>query len=368
MASIGIACGGTGGHVFPGLAIGNVLRQRGHRVIALISGQNTEHHIAQAGEFGLDARGVPSIRLPAHKAGLPLFAVRFCLCGLRSRRVLRAERCEVVLGMGSFAAAPACLGAVLGRVPLVLHEGNAVVGRANRQFSRFAAALATSLPLAPGQTPRCRTVPTGLPVRQAIIDARNEEAPLADEFAKRGLSLNRTTVLAFGGSQGADALNRTVPAALDALAAATPIQVVHLTGEGRGEAVRRRYAESAVAACVQDREDEMHTVYRLADLAICRAGASTLTELGLLRKPAVLVPLPSAADDHQTANARVFEQSFPARVVPEAEATPEALAAAVRDLLSTPAPIANSATPAAPFLPNPNAATAVADLVGAALP
>ncbi|MFW5803014.1 MAG: UDP-N-acetylglucosamine--N-acetylmuramyl-(pentapeptide) pyrophosphoryl-undecaprenol N-acetylglucosamine transferase [Verrucomicrobiota bacterium] len=360
MFTVAIGCGGTGGHVYPGLAIGAELRERGCRVLALLSGGGGGEHAARAKEMGLEALVVPSVRLPASRTGLPLFGFRFLVCGLSARRLLRSMGCDAVVGMGSFASAPVCLGAVLCGVPLVLHEGNAVVGRANRLFSRRARALAVSLPLAPGQHVHCTVVQTGLPVRQAIVDAaRNSNLPRDDDFVQWGLEPDRETVLVFGGSQGAEALNAATPAGI-ARISGRRIQVIHLTGEGRAQAVGEAYERLGIAAVVREGVSAMERLYALADVVVCRAGASTLTELALLDKPAVLVPLPSAADDHQSANAKVFSCSFPAVRISQSEAMPERIGEAVEALLAGTVTVASADVP---FVPNPTAAAAVADLV-----
>lgn len=360
MHTVVIGCGGTGGHVYPGLAIGAELRARGCRVLALLSGRHTEEHAARAADMGIEALSVPSVRLPASRMGLPLFGLRFLVCGVRARRLLRSVGCDAVVGMGSFASAPVCLGAVLGEIPLFLHEGNAVVGRANRLFSRRARALAVSLPLAPGQHVHCPVVQTGLPVRQAIVEAaRKSDLPSEDDFVQWGLDPERKTLLVFGGSQGAEALNAAMPAGI-ARVSGRRIQVIHLTGEGNAQTVEQAYERLGVAAVVRERESAMERLYALADVVVCRAGASTLTELALFGKPALLVPLPAAADDHQSANAKIFSRSFPAVRISQSEAGPERIGEAVEALLAGTVPVASDDTP---FVPNPTAAAAVADLV-----
>lgn len=360
MRTVAIGCGGTGGHVYPGLAIGGELRDRGCRVLALLSGRHANEHAALAAEFELEALTVPSVRLPASRMGLPLFGMRFLVCGFRVRKLLRSAGCDAVVGMGSFASAPVCLGAVLCGIPLILHEGNAIIGRANRLFSRRARALAVSLPLAPGQHVRCPVVQTGLPVRQAIIEAAGtSDPPSEDDFAQWGLDPERDTVLVFGGSQGAEALNAVMPAGI-ACVSGRRVQVIHLAGEGMAQAVGEAYERLGVAAVVREREGAMERLYALADVVVCRAGASTLTELALLNKLAVLVPLPSAADDHQSANADVFSRSFPAVRIPQSAAVPERMGEAVEALLSG---TVTAACEGAPFVPNPASAAAVADLL-----
>lgn len=365
MRTVAIGCGGTGGHVYPGLAIAAELRERGWRVLALLSGQHVAEHTARAEELGVETLAVSSVRFPVSRLGLPLFSLRLMVCGFGVRRLLRSAGCDAVVGMGSFASAPVCLGAALCGLPLILHEGNAVVGRANRLFSRRAQALAASLPLVPGQHVHCSVVQTGLPVRQAIIDeARTSGPPSEDDFAQRGLDPERETVLAFGGSQGAEALNAAIPGALGTVAAERRIQVIHLTGAGRVQRVRDAYERLGVPAVVRERENAMERLYALADVVVCRAGASTLTELALLRKRAVLVPLPSAADDHQNANAAVFARSFPAVRIQHEDAVPERIAEAVEALL---AGAVTNETNNVSFVPNPAAAAAVADLVQGAV-
>lgn len=357
---VAIACGGTGGHILPGMAIGDELRARGLDVIVLLSGLEAAVHSERAREAGLVPRAVPAVRLPACRLGYPRFGLAFARCVVRTLCELRKYRCDVVLGMGSFAAAPACLAALLRRTPLVLHEGNAVPGLTNRLFARRARCLATSLPLADGGRVSCPTRFTGLPVRQRILDGLAAGPVGPDDYTRRQLKPGVRTILVFGGSLGAAALNQTVPAAIAELAEQETVQVVHLTGRGNSAVaeVEAAYADTRViAARVQARDEAMETLYRLADMVVCRAGASTLTELSFAEKSAVLVPLPSAADDHQSANARVLAGDYPFHVLPEAELTPASLA----NLLRQPPPSAPENQRA--FRPNPAAAAAVADLV-----
>ncbi len=320
-----IAAGGTSGHFFPALAIARALGSKGARVTFLVAGHHAAAHLELAAKSGFAACSVPAPRI---RLGTPRAMARTLLGLWRGRAAARAHlrrlAPEVVIGMGSYASVPAGLAAVSLKIPLVLHEGNTVIGRANRLLSRWARALAVSLPPAPGRKPGCRTVLTGLPLRPELLEAAARPSPApAALFAEGewGLAPGAPLILVFGGSQGAAFLNRTVPAALAAGAErGLRFQVLHLTGTTENSEIEAAYQRAGIPCCVRARETRMHLAYRAAALAITRAGAGTVTELALFARPALLVPLPAATDDHQTANARLLAGRGAAALIPEGPA------------------------------------------------
>ena len=284
-----IASGGTGGHFFPALAVAREARAQAWRVTLVVAGQHAAEHLALAKQLELPAFRTPAVRLPHSAREWISFCPRFAASVLSARRQLKQLEPDLVLGLGSFAAAPVCLASGLMRIPLALHEANAKVGRANRVLARWARVLASSLPLAPGQSCRCPCVQTGLPLRDDLIQAARNETPASDFYSRSGLSADLPTLLVFGGSQGAEALNRLMPRTVAALEAeALRFQVIHLTGRDDNAALTDAYAAARVAACVRQAESHIENCYLAADLVVCRAGAASISELALFGKPAVL--------------------------------------------------------------------------------
>ncbi len=361
--SLAIASGGTGGHFYPALAVAGEFRRRGGRVVFLVAGHHAQAHLACAQELGFEAVSVPAVRLPRTLGQTMLFPVRLAGAVLASWKVLRTARPAVVLAMGSFAAAPVGLAAVLMRLRLVLHEGNTIVGKANRLLSRWAEALALSLPPAPGQRTRCRQVVTGLPLRESLVNASAETPERARLYQMYGLESSRRTLLVFGGSQGAKRMNDVMGEAAAELARRLPdVQVIHLTGQADNRELERVYREAGVPVAVRTSEARIQNCYHLADLVISRAGAATISELVLFRKPAILVPLPSAADDHQSANARMAQEAGLALHLPQEDLRPTRLLDLLEDWSRNRGPL-HDLRPNGQLGSRPDAAAAVVDLL-----
>ena len=344
-----IAAGGTGGHVFPALAVAEALAARGARVDWVGTAR------------GLEARLVPEAGLPLHT--LPVRALRgrgaaawlaapFALARplAAALALVRRLRPQVVLGMGGYAAGPAGLAAWLMRRPLVVHEQNAVPGLTNRLLAPLARRVLAGFPDAFPPGPRVEV--TGNPVRAAIAALPPPEARWA---ARSG----PPRLLVLGGSQGARALNEALPAALARLGPGERPEVRHQAGARAVEAVRAAYAHAGVAAEVTAFVEDMAEAYGWADLVVARAGALTVAELAAAGLGALLVPYPHAVDDHQRANARWLERAGAAEVVRE-PLDPERLAGRLRALLADRAGLLARAQ-AARRLARPDAAARVAE-------
>jgi len=330
-----IMAGGTGGHVFPAIAVANALRESGHEVVWLgTRGGMEQGLVAEAGYPGVwvtlgGLRG-KSLLTTA------LFPFKLLLaCAQALIGVLRHQP-RLVLGFGGYAAFPGALvGKLLGR-KLVVHEQNAVAGLTNRVLAMAADRVLTGFPRAfeapssSGVARRCRpparTEWVGNPVRASILSLGDP----AERFAER--RGGRLRILVVGGSLGAQALNRALPAALALIPALERPFVFHQAGERHIDALRRGYEDAGVmASCVPFIRD-MAMQYAMADLVICRAGALTVAELATAGVGALLVPFPYAVDDHQTANARLLVEAGAARLMPERDLTPESLAALLQSL------------------------------------
>ncbi len=320
-----VMAGGTGGHVFPALAVADVLQRRGCSVSWLGTRQGIESRLVPAAGIPVDWLEIGGLRGKGWQGWLAapwrLFrAVAQALSALRSRRP------AVVLGLGGFVAGPGGLAARLAGVPLVIHEQNAVAGLTNRILARMARRVLAAFPdaFATGGV-----VVTGNPVREAIAGL----APPATRFGNRQ---GRARLFVFGGSQGAAALNRLLPEAIGALPPVMQPLVLHQAGRGadRAAALREAYARAGVEADVREFIDDMAAAYAEADLVVCRAGALTVAELAAAGVGAVLLPLPTAVDDHQTANAAWLVTAGAAQRVDERGLSSAALAQRLRELLA----------------------------------
>jgi len=330
-----VMAGGTGGHVFPAIAVANALRERGHEVVWLgTRGGMEQRLVAEAGYPGVwvTLGGLRGKNLVT----TALFPLKLALACLQALFGILRHRPRVMLGFGGYAAFPgAMVGKLLGR-KLIIHEQNAVAGLTNRVLAMFADRVLTGFPSAfeaPSTNPmaqRCRPPArsewVGNPVRASILSLGDP----AERFEKRGGG--RLRILVVGGSLGAQALNRVMPAALARIPKLERPFVFHQAGAKHIDALRAAYDEAGVmASCVPFIKD-MAMQYAMADLVICRAGALTVAELAAVGIGALLVPFPHAVDDHQTANARVLVDAGAARLLPERELTPEGLAALLQSL------------------------------------
>jgi UDP-N-acetylglucosamine--N-acetylmuramyl-(pentapeptide) pyrophosphoryl-undecaprenol N-acetylglucosamine transferase len=301
-----VAGGGTGGHVTPALALAEELVAHGEEVLILGSERGLETGLVPAAGFALVA--LPSQqfvgRSLAQRARASLALVRTTAAAWR---VLRRFRPDLVISVGGYAAAPAVLAAALSRTPLAILEPNAIPGRVNRLAARLARRVFLGLEAAGAclSVRRERLRAFGVPLRRALRESFGAGTP-------RRRPAPPFRLLVFGGSQGARQLNRAMQEALAHLQG-LPLDVFHQTGAAERDAVAESYAAAGVAARVVAFEPDMPARYRWADLAVCRAGALSVAELALAGLPAILVPLASAADDHQNENAKALEAAGAAR-------------------------------------------------------
>ncbi|HLU15251.1 MAG TPA: undecaprenyldiphospho-muramoylpentapeptide beta-N-acetylglucosaminyltransferase [Burkholderiaceae bacterium] len=308
-----VMAGGTGGHIMPGLAVAQELKRRGWNIAWLGNPERMEGHLVPSYGFELHALDFGGVR---GKGPLALLKLPFALlrAGWQAHRIFRRVRPDVVLGMGGYVAFPGGLVSRLHRVPLVIHEQNAVAGTANRWLARMADKVMTGFPGAlPG------AVVVGNPVRADI-------AHLAQPEARYGAREGRLRVLVLGGSLGALPLNTTVPLGMKQLPENQRPEIWHQSGEQHLDTLRTAYANAGVDARCVAFIDDMAQALAWADLVICRAGAMTVSEIAAAGVAALFVPLPHAIDDHQTANARFLSECDGAWLQPQAGFTPEWLA------------------------------------------
>ncbi|HOY56958.1 MAG TPA: undecaprenyldiphospho-muramoylpentapeptide beta-N-acetylglucosaminyltransferase [Verrucomicrobiota bacterium] len=323
---IAIACGGTGGHLFPGLAVADALRSRGADVLLLTSTKEVDRN-ALGASGGSEVASLEAVGL--EKGGWGRFLRGFARSLGQARALFRSRPPSAVLAMGGFtSAAPILVGRRMGATTY-LHEANAIPGRANRWLAHVVDRAFVNYTEAAARLRHRNIVVTGMPVRSALLGV--------DPAACRqslGLRPDGPVLLIVGGSQGARAINQAVVRLLPALALTEPeLQFVHLTGPHDIETVRQAYTAQQRRCVVEPFLTKMELALGAATMAISRAGASAIAEFAALRLPAVLIPYPSAADNHQFHNARALAVSGAARLQLQHEATPDRLLWQIRELV-----------------------------------
>ncbi len=346
-----ILAGGTGGHIFPGLAVAHALRARGVRVGWLGADGGMETRLVPPHDIVVDTIAVKGLRGKGLVALLtaPLRVLR----AIRdAARVLRNRRPAAVVSFGGYVAGPGGIAARIAGIPVLVHEQNRAAGMTNKVLAKFAQVVMTGFP----QTFVHEQV-VGNPVREAIADV---VAPAQRDFNHGGA----LRLLVLGGSQGARALNNAVPHAAAALG--QPLEIVHQSGEKMLDEARLAYADAGVAANVEPFIADMAGAYAWADLVVCRAGALTLAELCAVGVGSVLVPFPQAVDDHQTRNAEYLVERGAALLLKQDDTLSTRLSSVLGELATDPGKRLAMAE-AARALGKPDAAERVADAVLATL-
>jgi UDP-N-acetylglucosamine--N-acetylmuramyl-(pentapeptide) pyrophosphoryl-undecaprenol N-acetylglucosamine transferase len=314
-----IACGGTGGHIFPGLSLAQELNARGVKDVLLAG---TDHPLEKKlfGSFGLPYRLLPVAKISRDPLGFLKFLGRFMSASAGSARLLSEYKPDIIVGFGGYASYPICVLGALGGKKLFLHEQNCEAGLANRMLAAFAKNVAVSF----AETQKAfgrKAVFTGNPIRSKLLSAGREEA---QKYYK--LVPGKFTVLILGGSQGSQAINTVVGDMLGLLGAEERAQlnIIHIAGMKNYNDVQKKYEGSGISGCVCDFVDEIGPVYAVADLIISRAGATALFEIAALGIPSVMIPY-RFAGGHQYKNAWALEAAGGAIVMDEAGLTPQML-------------------------------------------
>jgi UDP-N-acetylglucosamine--N-acetylmuramyl-(pentapeptide) pyrophosphoryl-undecaprenol N-acetylglucosamine transferase len=352
-----IAAGGTGGHLFPGLAVGEVLLGRGHRVMLLISEKEIDALATQGrGEFRIEkVRGV------GLQSKSPIAIVKFAFqfrAGLNQVKALyRDFQPDAVLGMGGFTSTAPILAGRSRKIPTFVHESNAIPGKANRLNGRLAARVLLGFAECARFFPEGKCEVTGTPIRASLVE-RIEKTKALAAF---DLTPGRQTLLVMGGSQGAHGINQALVNALPQIAG-RPFQIIHLAGKQDEAMLREAYAKAGIPAYVAAFCHRMEEAYSAADFAIVRSGAASLTELSHFALPAILIPYPFAAEDHQTFNAKIFERGGAAALLQEREITGGILAEKLLWFFDDPARLSEASKRSANLAPK-QAAETVADTI-----
>ena len=322
-----LAGGGTGGHVIPALAIAHELRELYSAEVMFIGTlRGIENRLVPAAGFELRLVEVGALKkVSLAKRIATMTALPTAI--FHSRKILREFRPDVVIGVGGYASGPAMLAAAISRIPTLAFEPNVVPGLANRIMAPIVSSAAVHFEETRRYFRRCQV--TGVPVRRAFFNLPPKPAG------------SPPTLLVFGGSQGAHAINEAVMDAFAALNEQVPgIHLVHQTGERDYNDAQAAYLRSRAHAEVFQFIEDMPGMFARADLIVCRSGASTVAEVTAAGKPAIFIPFPHAADDHQLRNAQALERAGAAVLIAEKDLTSERLVGAVRELLGDPARLA----------------------------
>lgn len=352
---VAIACGGTGGHLFPGLAVAHELMLRGAAVMIFVSPKEVDQQAVKSAR-GIRVETLPAIALTPGQ--LFEFVGGFKASFRKSRKLFRATPPVAVLAMGGFTGAPPILAGRMAGAKTYLHESNTIPGRANRWISLMVDQAFIGFPKAARGLYTRNCAVTGTPVRPQF-----EPGDAASARMALGLDPQRPVLLVMGGSQGATGVNQRVLAAIPRLMASVPrLQFLHLTGQNEPGKVEAAYRQMGARAIVRPFLTEMELALSAATVAISRAGASSLAELAAMPLSTVLIPYPAAADDHQYYNARAFAEAGAARVVTQEEATPERLGRLLEELLGN-AGTRSEMSQAMASWHRPEAAVAIAETI-----
>ncbi|MCH9698909.1 MAG: undecaprenyldiphospho-muramoylpentapeptide beta-N-acetylglucosaminyltransferase [Gammaproteobacteria bacterium] len=349
-ASIMIASGGTGGHVFPALAVADDLRTSGINVTWLGTQHGMENRVVPEAGIPLDQISASGFR---GKGVLGKFkAIQGLLLScIQAFRILRHRKPGLLLGMGGFVTVPAGVMAYLLRIPVVIHEQNRVVGTANQLLKLIARRIMQAFPDA--FPDKYHAIFTGNPLRKTFIDKGIDKSPTES-------SEGRTHLLIVGGSQGAKTLNQVIPGAI-AECALTDIDIIHQCGEQWLDETQNSYQQHNIDAQIVTFFDNMAEQYQWADIVICRAGAMTISELCAVGLPSILIPYPHAIDDHQTRNADYLVDAGGAILIADKDLTEQSLAQQFSALLANPSRLATMRN-AVKSLAKPDATKHVADI------
>src|ERR1700693_1544052 len=325
-----IACGGTGGHLFPGIAVAEVLRQRGHEVLLFVSEKEIDSlALSTRSQFRfekLPTVGFPSLYSPRIFGFIRRFTESLSLC----RSIYQKFKPQVVLGMGGFTSTAPILAGRLRGISTLVHESNAIPGKANRLAAKMVRAVLLGFKEAAQFFPRVQTEITGTPIRNELKRVDKQSAR-----QKLGLETGLTTMLVMGGSQGASGINQAMIKTLP-LVRGSALQAIHLSGTRDERLVADYYHREQIPAYVAAFHHHMEDVYSAADFAVARSGAASVPERAFFGLPSILIPFPYAADDHQTRNAEIFARAGAALVLKESDLTPELLTQKIREMIDHP--------------------------------
>ncbi len=329
-----IMAGGTGGHIFPALAVAQALQASGHIVSWLGTRAGMEAKIlAQHPSIPIDFIQIQNLRGKGLKRYL-LLPFKLAKAIFQARKIIKQRQINLVLGFGGYVSGPGALAAKSLGVPFIIHEQNAIPGLTNRILAKWAKTVLMGFPTAFSKLNKA--IYTGNPIRADLLALQNEPYQLHTPLR----------ILIVGGSQGAQIFNQVIPEALALLPETDRPQVWHQCGDHKGSETIARYQKHGLTAKVTEFIDTMNLAYLWADLIICRAGALTVSELAIIGKPAIFVPLPYAADNHQYYNAKAPTDQGASLLIPQVEFTPEKLKTILIQLQKNPQQLIDMSTQA----------------------
>src|SRR5215813_6352758 len=321
-----IACGGTGGHLFPGIAVAEVLQNRGHEVMLLVSEKDIDA-VALSGRTNFQVEKLPTVGLPSpFSPAFFGFTRRFVESLSLCRSIYRKFNPHAVLGMGGFTSTAPVLAGRFRGIATFIHESNAVPGKVNRWTARVVNAVMLGFQECAPFFPKTRTEITGTPVRTELVPLDR-----ADSRRRLGLQDDLPTLLVMGASGINQALIKALP-----FLQGMPLQVIHLSGRRDERLVADNYRRENVPAYIGAFHHQMEEVYSAADLVVARAGAASLAEFAAFSLPAILIPFPYAADDHQTRNAEIYAHADAAILLKQSDLSGELLARSIREVMENP--------------------------------
>lgn len=352
-----IACGGTGGHLFPGLAVAQTLKDRGHELLLLVSEKAID---AQALKAHPDFRSekLPSVGLPSLLSpAIIRFVSRTWESIGQCKQIYRKFEPDAVLGMGGFTSTAPLLAGRLGKIPTFIHESNSIPGKANKLAAKFVDRVLLGFRTCERFFPGAKCSVVGTPVRKDL----GERIPRDEAVRLFNLDPARRTLLVMGGSQGASGINQILFKAAPLLKSAD-LQLIHLTGERDDRLAAANYLREEIPNYVAPFHHRMQEVYSAADLVVSRAGAASLSELSHFALPSLLVPYPHAAENHQETNADIYVEAGAAEKFLESETAADALARRIVELFADEKTLAHMSAAAKAIAPDDSAAK-VADVI-----
>lgn len=318
-----ISCGGTGGHFMPGLSIARTFQEDGGEVLLLLGGKNAPKQMETAAKYGIVSMQFPASYPSANPIRMGKFLFHTASGYIKCRDAVKKFQPDALLAMGSFASLAPVSAAKSLNVPVFLHDGNTKLGKANLFLSRYAKAMALSFPTLNADQAKCPAVQTGFPLRPELISGELSKADAIAELNRlynANLSPEKPTVLVFGGSLGADTINKKMVLEGDP-EETKDLQFLRLSGPGKLDSLKELYDRQNCKVLALESAQEMHLFYSAADLVISRAGGSTVSEIAVYGKYALLMPYPFAAENHQEDNARWLASAGGAEILHDSEAS-----------------------------------------------
>ena len=329
-------CGGTGGHFFPGLSIARLFKEEKGNVLLITGKHKVSYKEKYSKLYGIEIFEVNSGQISKNPLKLLKFFLRFISGFFQSIRIFLKEKPDAVLAMGSYTSIPSGIAAVLMRIPLFLHDGNSVIGKANLFLSRWTKLIMTAFPPVNKGMDFSKVEVTGMPLRPELvhsgIEGKKGALELFNTTFQKTFTLEKPTILVFGGSLGAKTINTIVPEAIK-ISANKKLQVIHLAGADNVKQTLELYNDIGIESLVLKKFDNMALLYLISDLVICRSGGSTVAELEFFNKQAILVPYPHSSENHQFYNALYYSEKGRADVIEDRDCTISLIADKIRERL-----------------------------------